>query len=130
MWLSPSCVLLRSSAVLAAVSFSNVTVACPVWVSFRSVILPLQMRWLIQAYNITRPGLPKAEKLLHLLLLCLSRDILHVDSEIGSHGDKYNDVAFTKNVRWSTRLNYRKLMDGQTDYIDLFKDGEAAGTYD
>lgn len=47
-------------------------------------------------------------------------------SEIAEHGDGYNEVAFTRNIRWSTRLNFRKLVDGETDYIDLFQDGQPA----
>ena len=47
-------------------------------------------------------------------------------SDISDHGAEYNEKAFTRNVRWSTRLNFRKLVDGLTDYIDLFKDGEEA----
>ena len=47
-------------------------------------------------------------------------------SDISDHGNDYNDQAFTRNVRWSTRVNFRKLIDGMTDYIDLFKDGEQA----
>ena len=49
-------------------------------------------------------------------------------SDISNHGDDYNEVAFTRNVRWSTRLNFPKLIDSETDYIDLFKDGEEART--
>ncbi|KAK7732139.1 hypothetical protein SLS57_001119 [Botryosphaeria dothidea] len=45
-------------------------------------------------------------------------------SDISDHGDGYNERAYTKNIRWSTRLNFPKLADGRTDYIDLFKDGE------
>ena len=47
-------------------------------------------------------------------------------SDISDHGTDYNEQAFTRNVRWSTRVNFRKLVDGSTDYIDLFKDGEQA----
>lgn len=47
-------------------------------------------------------------------------------SEIGNHGEGWNNQAFTRNVRWSTRLNFRKLIDGQTDYVDLFRDGDNA----
>ena len=35
-------------------------------------------------------------------------------------------AAFTKNIRWSARLDFPNLVDGETDYIDLFKDGEEA----
>lgn len=47
-------------------------------------------------------------------------------SDISEHLSEYNDVAFTRNVRWSTRLNFPKLVDDETDWIDLFKDGEEA----
>ena len=47
-------------------------------------------------------------------------------SDISDHGTDYNEKAFTRNVRWSTRVNFRKLVDGSTDYIDLFKNGEGA----
>ena len=47
-------------------------------------------------------------------------------SDISDHGADYNEKAFTRNVRWSTRINFRKLVDGLTDYVDLFKDGEEA----
>jgi len=45
-------------------------------------------------------------------------------SDISDHGSSYNDRAFTKNIRWSVRLNFPKLLDGEIDYIDFFKDGE------
>ncbi|EKG14494.1 hypothetical protein MPH_08343 [Macrophomina phaseolina MS6] len=45
-------------------------------------------------------------------------------SDISDHGTDYNEQAFTRNIRWSTRLNFPKLLYGETDYIDLFKDGE------
>ncbi|KAL1616924.1 hypothetical protein SLS54_008129 [Diplodia seriata] len=37
----------------------------------------------------------------------------------------WNDRAYTKNVRWSTRLNFERLLEGRSDYVDLFRDGEA-----
>ena len=49
-------------------------------------------------------------------------------SDISPHGDDMNEVAFTRNVRWSARLNFQKLVDDETDYIDLYKDGEPART--
>ena len=49
-------------------------------------------------------------------------------SDISDHGADYNEKAFTRNVRWSTRVNLRKLVDGSTDYIDLFMDGEQAAS--
>lgn len=48
-------------------------------------------------------------------------------SDISKHGGDYNKVAYTRNVRWSMRLNFPRLLNGDTgDYIDLFKDGEEA----
>ncbi|KAK7544540.1 uncharacterized protein J3D65DRAFT_581827 [Phyllosticta citribraziliensis] len=47
-------------------------------------------------------------------------------SDISDHGSDYNEQAFSRNIRWSTRLNLGKLVDGETDYIDLFKDGEGS----
>jgi hypothetical protein len=44
-------------------------------------------------------------------------------SDISDHGDGFNDQAFTRNIRWSVRLNFPKLISGSTDYIDLFGDG-------
>ena len=38
----------------------------------------------------------------------------------------YNTQPFTRNVRWSTRVNFPKLVSGRTDYIDLFMDGAEA----
>ncbi|KAK5107372.1 hypothetical protein LTR62_001352 [Meristemomyces frigidus] len=47
-------------------------------------------------------------------------------SDIGNpaDGDEWTTVAWTKNVRWSTRGNFEKLIYGETDYIDLFMDGQ------
>lgn len=47
-------------------------------------------------------------------------------SDIGFHGAGENEEAFTRNIRWSTRLNLHKLVEGETDYIDLYRDGEPA----
>ncbi|KAK5119658.1 hypothetical protein LTR85_007487 [Meristemomyces frigidus] len=47
-------------------------------------------------------------------------------SDISDHSNGYNAQAFTRNIRWSTRVNFDKLIAGETDYIDLFKDGEPA----
>ncbi|KAF2088231.1 glycosyltransferase family 25 protein [Saccharata proteae CBS 121410] len=47
-------------------------------------------------------------------------------SDISDHGTAYNEQPFTRNVRWSTRVNFPKLVYGETDYIDLFRDGEPA----
>lgn len=44
-------------------------------------------------------------------------------SDISDHGDKLNEHAFTKNIRWSARMNLLKMIDGRTDYDDQFPDG-------
>lgn len=50
-------------------------------------------------------------------------------SDISTHGDEINKQAFTRNIRWSTRLNIEKLLTGETDYVDLFQDGAPAHDY-
>lgn len=40
------------------------------------------------------------------------------DKEVG-----YIQQPFTRNIRWATRVNLAKLVEGETDYIDLFEDG-------
>jgi hypothetical protein len=45
-------------------------------------------------------------------------------SDVTGHGDGYNSQASTRNVRWSTQMNIEKLINGEGDYIDLFRDGE------
>lgn len=45
-------------------------------------------------------------------------------SDISGHGDSFNEQAFTRNVRWSTRLNFKQLVDDETEYIDLFQDNK------
>ncbi|KAK5703850.1 hypothetical protein LTR97_002863 [Elasticomyces elasticus] len=38
---------------------------------------------------------------------------------------EYTETAFTRNIRWSTRVNFPKLIDSETwNYTDLFRDGE------
>ena len=46
-------------------------------------------------------------------------------SDISGFGG-FNEQPFSRNIRWSTRVNFPKLVNGETDYIDLFKDGEEA----
>ncbi|WPH04459.1 Hypothetical protein R9X50_00735000 [Acrodontium crateriforme] len=45
-------------------------------------------------------------------------------SDIANHKGEYNDQAFTRNIRWSTRLNFQQLLDGTKDYVDLFRDNQ------
>lgn len=47
-------------------------------------------------------------------------------SDISNVWSGQNKLAFTRNVRWSTHLNFGKLLAGKTDYVDLFKDGQEA----
>ncbi|KAM3418993.1 hypothetical protein BST61_g4950 [Cercospora zeina] len=47
-------------------------------------------------------------------------------SEIEDHGHGINDFAYTRNVRWSTKLNLEKLLRGETDYLDQWQDGVQA----
>jgi hypothetical protein len=41
--------------------------------------------------------------------------------------DAYNDKAYTYNIRWSTRTNLGRLVDGETQFIDGWPD-DAPGT--
>lgn len=43
-------------------------------------------------------------------------------SDISGWGTDYNEQAFTKNVRWSTRLNFPMLANGSSEYMDSFPD--------
>ena len=43
-------------------------------------------------------------------------------SDISDHGGGVNDRASTANVRWSVRLNFEKLVAGETDWVDSFPD--------
>ncbi|KAK0291926.1 hypothetical protein LTR91_003629 [Friedmanniomyces endolithicus] len=45
-------------------------------------------------------------------------------SDIGKRGGGYSATAFTRNIRWSTRVNFPSLIEGEMDYTDLFRDGE------
>jgi hypothetical protein len=45
-------------------------------------------------------------------------------SDIGDHGDEYNEKAMTDMVRWSVRLNAEALMEGRTDFWDQYPDEE------
>ena len=40
----------------------------------------------------------------------------HTFSDISNHGNNMNEVAFTRNIRWSARLNFPQLLDGMTNY--------------
>lgn len=43
-------------------------------------------------------------------------------SDINDFGDGYNARAETTNIRWSTRRNFPKLINGETEYTDLYDD--------
>jgi hypothetical protein len=45
------------------------------------------------------------------------------ESDISSHGDDFNEHGYTENVRWSTKLNIPRLIEGRTDWIDIYPDG-------
>nr|POF13041.1 dexh-box atp-dependent rna helicase dexh13 [Quercus suber] len=45
-------------------------------------------------------------------------------SDISDHPDEYNSVVFSRNIRWATKVNLPKLVKGDTNYIDLYKDGD------
>lgn len=37
-----------------------------------------------------------------------------------SNDSGYNDVALSTNIRWATRVNFAKLIQGETEYIDSY----------
>ncbi|KAK1074876.1 hypothetical protein LTR74_000720 [Friedmanniomyces endolithicus] len=43
-------------------------------------------------------------------------------TDIGDAGGAYFDTAYTVNIRWSTRVNFPKLVYGSTNYTDSFPD--------
>jgi len=45
-------------------------------------------------------------------------------SDVGKRESGYSATAFTRNIRWSTRVNFPSLIEGETNYTDLFRDGE------
>jgi GR25 family glycosyltransferase involved in LPS biosynthesis len=51
-------------------------------------------------------------------------------SDIVEHGNGYNKEAYTYNIRWSTKVNFPKLLAGETDYIDQYKDGQPRKDYE
>jgi hypothetical protein len=40
--------------------------------------------------------------------------------------DDYNDHPYTYNIRWSTKINLEKLVEGETDFIDGWPDNQPA----
>ena len=49
------------------------------------------------------------------------------ESDITPHGEGYNTIARTDNIRWSTRMNWDVLLDGRTDFVDGYPDKEETG---
>lgn len=49
---------------------------------------------------------------------------MHSYSDIDDAGHDVNQRAYTRDIRWSTRLNMQKLVSGDTDYIDQYPDGK------
>lgn len=45
-------------------------------------------------------------------------------SDIGDLKGGVSERAFSRNLRWPVKVNLPKLVKGQTDYIDLFPDGQ------
>lgn len=45
-------------------------------------------------------------------------------SDISHHGDGISEKAVTEMIRWSARMNLKKLLKKQTDYEDQFPDAE------
>lgn len=39
-------------------------------------------------------------------------------------GEEYSKVAYSRNIRWSTKGNLQQLIYGYDNYTDLFVDGE------
>lgn len=48
----------------------------------------------------------------------------HAFSDINRGMKGLNKRAFTKNVRWSVRLNFPALVAGRTDFVDQLEDGK------
>jgi GR25 family glycosyltransferase involved in LPS biosynthesis len=44
-------------------------------------------------------------------------------SDISDHGDEYNEVAYSKHIQWSSRLNFQKMLIGDTNYTDQWPAG-------
>lgn len=47
------------------------------------------------------------------------------ESDIFLGGKGFRESARTKTVRWSTRMNLPKLLNGETDFVDQWPDSEA-----
>jgi hypothetical protein len=51
------------------------------------------------------------------------RGLKSSQSDIDDHGKDFNEHAQTANVRWSTRVNFPRLVAGRTDFHDMWPDG-------
>lgn len=47
-------------------------------------------------------------------------------SDVDDYGDDFNEVAGSANIRWSTMLNFDRLVKGETNFIDQFPDTDSA----
>ncbi|TEA19046.1 Procollagen galactosyltransferase 1 [Colletotrichum sidae] len=45
-------------------------------------------------------------------------------SDIGNHGEGFRETSMTDMVRWSVRLNADALLEGRTDFVDQYPDGQ------
>lgn len=45
-------------------------------------------------------------------------------SDINDFGPAINEHAYSRNIRWSTRLNFAQLLQNGTNYVDQFPDGQ------
>jgi hypothetical protein len=45
-----------------------------------------------------------------------------IDSDISAANGDCRDSAFTLNIRWSVRMNMKKLLNGDTRYDDQYPD--------
>lgn len=49
-------------------------------------------------------------------------------SDINNSDEGYNERATTANIRWSVRVNFPKIIEGETDYYESYPDAEADET--
>ncbi|KAF2805738.1 uncharacterized protein BDZ99DRAFT_511140 [Mytilinidion resinicola] len=44
-------------------------------------------------------------------------------SDISNHGEDWNEKPYSKHIQWSVRKNFRKMVMGETDYVDQWPAG-------
>ncbi|KAF2494769.1 hypothetical protein BU16DRAFT_573109 [Lophium mytilinum] len=44
-------------------------------------------------------------------------------SDISDHGEDWNEKPYSKHIQWSVRMNFRKMVMGETDYADQWPAG-------